>query len=271
MADKMISTKKIERGWNELLDWFSQNEITDAVVAFSGGKDSTLVLDAALQTRGEVKAVIIDAEIYPRREVKEAEQKAEEMDAETEVIKVSRLDDDEFSSNKEDRCYHCKKRLFQEIKDRLGQDITILEGTNASEVEGHRPGLKAVKEHARAPLLETGLKEKDVRAILNWRGHDIWDKPSFACLATRFPYGRELTQEGLARVERLEEKLFSLGLKQLRVRDLGDTARIEVLPEDMYKILENREKVNKWLKDEDYENLFLDLEGYRTGSLSGRG
>ncbi len=254
----------IKRRWKDLLDWYEENAIKSALVAYSGGKDSTLVLDSALTALDEVEAVIIDDVMYPKREIEEAKRRAEELGAEYRTVRTSKLSNQKMKENPPDRCYHCKKELFQSIEG----DGTILEGTNATEAEGHRPGLKAVKKYARAPLLESGIEEEEVRDILRWRGREVWDRPSFACLASRFPAGRELTEERLKRVERVENKLFDLGIEQLRVRDFEETARIEVWPRYMKKIIKNRDKVIKWLKNEGYDRIFLDLEGYRTGSIS---
>lgn len=250
--------------WSKLIDWYEINNINEAVVAFSGGKDSTLVLLSALEAVDDVKAVIVDAEIYPNRETENAVGLAEEIGVDFEVVETCKLEDERFASNPENKCYYCKKELFEILRD----DRTILDGTNASEVEGHRPGFEAVKEDARAPLYEVGIRENEVRKILKWKGYDVWDKSSYACLATRFPAGERFTEEKLDRIERIEDEIFDHGVKQLRVRDFGETARIEVWPEDMDIVLENREKIIKLLKDEGYENLFLDLEGYRTGSIS---
>lgn len=260
-----VSKEDLGELWNDLLKWYEDEDIESAVVAFSGGKDSTLLLDSAMEGVKEVKAVIVDDEIFPEREIEEAVEKAEEMGADHEIKRIDHLNDSRFTSNPEDRCYHCKKEVFEELKK---EGRVILEGTNASEVKGHRPGYRAVEEYARAPLLEVGLGEEEIRALLRKRGHDVWDKPSSACLATRFPSGSRLTKEGLKRVEGIEDKILGLGVKQLRVRDLGERAKIEVWPEDMDKIVDNREKIVKWLREEGYEKILLDLEGYRTGSIS---
>lgn len=256
--------KDIKSTWQKLLDWYEKEDISEAQVAYSGGKDSTLVLDSAREVLDDIEAIIIDAEVYPDREVKEAIERVKSLGVPFEVKKTNKLKDEEFCSNTEERCYHCKLQLFSSMDD----DKIILEGTNATEVEGHRPGVEAVGEHARAPLLETGIGEEEVRAILKWRGFDVWDKPSFACLASRFPTGRELTEERLKRVEKIEDRIFNLDVDQLRVRDLGDTARIEVWPKDVDKIMDNRERIVKWCKEEGYSHVSLDLEGYRTGSIS---
>jgi len=112
------------------------------------------------------------------------------------------------------------------------------------------------------------MEEEEIREILKWRGREVWDRPSFACLASRFPSGTELSEEKLKKVERLEDKIFELGVRQLRIRDFDEVARIEVWLEDMSKLLENREEIIGWFKEEGYEKVFLDLEGYRTGSIS---
>ncbi len=259
-----MDERKIKNRWNDLLEWYKENDIERALVAFSGGKDSTLVLDSAVEVMDDVKAFIIDDVIYPDWEIEKAISRAEKIGADYEVIETSKLSNEDLKKNPEDRCYHCKKELFASID----EEGTILEGTNATEAEGHRPGLDAVKKLGRAPLLETGMKEEEIREILKWRGREVWDRPSFACLASRFPTGTELTEDRLKKVERVEDKIFELGVEQLRIRDFGETARIEVWPEDMENILAKREKIVRWLKDEGYEKIFLDLEGYRTGSIS---
>lgn len=259
-----MDERKVRERWNDLLEWYEDNDIERALVAFSGGKDSTLVLDSALKAVEEVKAFIIDDFMYPDWEIEEAISRAEDFGVKYEIIETSKLSNKDLRGNLEDRCYHCKKELFGSIN----EEGTVLEGTNATEAEGHRPGLKAVKEYGRAPLLETGMREEEIREILKWRGRDVWERPSFACLASRFPAGRELTEERLERVERIEDKIFDLDVRQLRVRDFGDTARIEVWPEDMKKLLENREEILRWFEEEDYDKVFLDLKGYRTGSIS---
>ncbi len=261
----MMNLSEIKSCWDELLEWYDKNNISNALVAFSGGKDSTLVLDSAFEALDDVIAVIIDDVMYPDKEIEEAIKLSEEIGAEYQVIETDKLSNENLKNNPPERCYHCKKELFSSIEG----EGTILEGTNASEVKGHRPGLEAVKDYARAPLLENDIGEEEVRDILRWRGREIWDKPSFACLASRIPTGTELTKEELEKIERIEKKIFGLGVKQLRLRDFGDAARIEVWPEDMEKIIENREKIVKWLKDEGYEKIFLDIEGYRCGSISG--
>ncbi len=258
----------VEEEWNQLLDWYDEPAIERVAVAFSGGKDSTLVLDSATEALEDVIALIIDAEVYPDREIQRAEEKADEFGVDHMVLESSKLKHDEFKTNPPDRCYHCKLDLFQSIKDELDEGRVILEGTNASEVEGHRPGLEAVQKHAKAPLLESGLKEEDVREILRWRGREVWDRPSYACLASRFPPGTELSEEKLKRVERVEDRIFDMGFTQLRVRDFGETARIEIYQEEMDDVLERREDIVEILKDEGYENVLLDLEGYITGSIS---
>jgi len=259
-----MEERKVKSRWNDLLCWYEDNDIKRALVAFSGGKDSTLVLDSALEAVEGVKAFIIDDVMYPDWEIEEAISRAEDLGAEYEIIETSKLSNKDLRENPEDRCYHCKKELFGSID----EEGTVLEGTNATEAEGHRPGLKAVKEYGRAPLLETGMREEEIREILRWRGREVWERPSFACLASRFPTGSELTEDSLERVERIEEKIFDLDVRQLRIRDFGETARIEVWPEDMKKLLDNRDEILHWFDEEGYEKVFLDLKGYRTGSIS---
>lgn len=263
-----MDEENIKNLWDKLLNWYKKENIHKAVVAFSGGKDSRLVLDSAIKAVEDLKVIIIDSEVYPRREIEHAKNCADELGVEYDVVQISILKKEKIRENPPDRCYHCKVMLFKTIKNRIDKDRVILEGTNASEIEGHRPGLKAVKDYARAPLLEVGFGEEEVRDLLRWRKLEVWDRPSFACLASRFPTGMKLTQKKLDRVEKIEDFLFKLGLKQLRVRDFGDNVRIEVWPKDMFKIIDNKGDIIKKVKEEGYDNVFLDLEGYRTGSIS---
>ena len=260
----MDGRRDVENLWDKLLSWYEENDIREGVVSFSGGKDSTLVLDSAMEAMDDVKAVIFDSEFMAEADLSFAVKKVKDMDVEFDVIEVNVLDEDRIVENPEDRCYFCKMKMFEELKD----EENILEGTNRSEVSGHRPGYQAVKEIARSPLLETGIGEEEVRMILKWRGHDNWNRASGSCLATRVPTGETIDQERLKRIERVEKRLSKFGYKQLRVRDHNKKAVIEVLPDEIDKLVKNREKIIERLKDEGYEKIYVDLMGYKTGPIS---
>lgn len=253
----------VERSWKKLVSWYEDNDIHEGVVAFSGGKDSTLVLDSAIEAMDEVRAVIFVSEFMAEPEISYAVEKAKGMDVGYEVIEVSVLDDDRIAENPDNRCYFCKLKMFEELKD----ENNILEGTNRSDLSRHRPGYQAVKELARSPLLESGIGEEEVRKILRWRGHDNWNRASGSCLATRVPTGETIDQERLKRIESAEKRLSEFGFKQLRVRDHNKKAVIEVVPDEIDKLVENRENIIERLKDEGYEKIYVDLMGYKTGSL----
>jgi uncharacterized protein len=183
------------------------------------------------------------------------------------------MTDETFLANPPDRCYHCKKKLFSKMADLAGENgaAFVVDGSNKDDLKDVRPGVRALRElGVRSPLEEADMTKDDIRALSKEAGLSTWDRPAMACLASRIPYGTRITPEGLKKIDEAEAFLRQLGFLQVRVRDHGDTARIEVLPDDRKVLIEDSlvaEIVQK-LKSLGYRYVTLDLEGYRTGSLN---
>ena len=243
-----------------------------AAVAFSSGVDSTFLLKAVHDALGDkALAVTVSLHSMPKRELSEAKLFCEENGIKQLIIKHNEFDVEGFSANPADRCYICKKAIFAKIKSCAAQQglAFVLEGSNLDDEGDYRPGLKAIAELGiRSPLREAGLTKADIRALSKELGLPTWDKPSYACLATRFPYGDTITAERLSMVEKAEQKLYDLGIRQSRVRIHGDTARIEVMRSDFYKITENADEINTYFNDLGFTFTALDLGGYKTGNLN---
>jgi pyridinium-3,5-biscarboxylic acid mononucleotide sulfurtransferase len=245
------------------------------LVAFSGGVDSTFLLRVALDTLGKenVLAVTALSPLYPDRELSAAKQLIETMGVRHRLIDSNELEIEGFTRNPPNRCYYCKKKLFQELKDIAAAESipSVVEGSTLDDDNDHRPGKIAIQElGVRSPLKEAMFSKKDVREWSRVLGLPTWDKPSFACLASRFPYGEEITPEGLRRVNEAEEFLLGLGFKQVRVRHYQTLARIEIFPEEMNLLMkrEVRERVVVQLKRMGYHYVTLDLQGFRSGSMN---
>jgi uncharacterized protein len=245
------------------------------VVAYSGGVDSTLLLRVAKESLGEAHVVAVTAlsPLYPDRELAGAKRMAQEMGVKHILIESNELEIDGFSKNPSNRCYFCKKELFEEMQNLARNEAIsfVVEGSTLDDEKDHRPGRKAIQELGiRSPLQEARFTKEDVRELSRTLGLPTWDKPSFACLASRFPYGEEITPEGLRMVDEAENFLFSLGFKQVRVRHYQSLARIEVYPEEMSRLMNGslREKVVNCLKKIGYRYVTLDLQGFRSGSMN---
>lgn len=244
------------------------------LVAFSGGVDSTLLLHVAAQELGEsVLAVTATSPTYPEHELHQAQALVKEIGVAARVIESAELEVPGYSQNRPDRCYHCKKALFSELG-RIASENglkVVIDGTTAEDLNDHRPGRRAAAElGVRSPLLEAGLGKGEIRALSKELGLSTWDKPSYACLASRFPYGTEITAERLRMLDRSEEVLRRKGFRQIRVRYHGDVARIEVHSDEIEKILDPavRETVDRELKTLGFTYVAVDLRGYRTGSMN---
>lgn len=243
-------------------------------VAFSGGVDSTLLLATAHDVLGDNAIAITGrSPSIPAREIAEAQEFCRNEGIRHVVVDTHEFDKEGFDHNPTDRCYHCKKELF-ECVERASAELgvtTMAEGSNLDDEGDYRPGFAAVTEmHVKSPLREAGLSKADVRALAKMRGLAVWDKPAFACLNTRFSYGDLITSERLAMVDGAEELLLGLGFKQVRVRLKDETARIEVLPDDIERIASSgtREQVVEGLKRLGFAYVSVDLQGYRTGSMN---
>ncbi|KXG78409.1 NH(3)-dependent NAD(+) synthetase [Fervidicola ferrireducens] len=245
------------------------------IVAFSGGVDSTFLLKVCLDVLGKenVLAVTARSSTYPARELKEAEELAQSFGANHEIIVSEELEVPGFSENPPERCYYCKKELFGKLV-KMARERGfnfVVDGSNADDNGDFRPGMKAKDElGVISPLKEVGLTKAEIRALSQKMGLPTWNKPSFACLASRFPYGERITEEKLNRVEKAEDLLSELGFIQYRVRSHGDLARIEVSPEEIERFFERslREKVVAEFKKLGFVYVSLDLIGYRTGSMN---
>lgn len=244
------------------------------VVAFSGGVDSSFLLKVAHEVLGDkVLGVTARSATYPEREFNEAVEFAKEYGISQSVIVSEELEVEGFSENTVNRCYLCKHELFEKIKTLAleGGYKYVAEGSNLDDLGDFRPGLKAVKElEVVSPLRDANLTKDDIRILSKQMGLKTWDKPSFACLSSRFPYGQTITKEKLQMVDKAEQLLFDMGFKQVRVRHHGDIARIEINEKDfeIFSSQEVRNKIYVYFKELGFSYTALDLKGYRTGSMN---
>jgi uncharacterized protein len=245
-----------------------------ALVCFSGGVDSTLLLRVAHEALGErCRALTAVSVTMAARERREAVELASLIGVRLEVVESRELERPGFAQNPTDRCYHCKAELLEIARphaDGLGLAEVLL-GTNLDDLGDHRPGLRAADERdARHPLVDAGFTKADVRALSRVLGLPTWDKPQLACLSSRFPYGTEITPERLERVDAFEEGLRGLGFRQLRVRFHGDVARLELDLADMPRALDppTREAIVALGRAQGFTFVALDLAGFTSGSLN---
>lgn len=244
----------------ELERFFAENPC--AAVAFSGGADSAYLLYAAVKAGANVKAYYVKTAFQPQFELEDAKKLAGELGTPMQVLPLDILCDQTVMANPPDRCYHCKKRIFSAIRAAAAQDgfSVLLDGTNASDDAGDRPGIRALKElSVRSPLREAGLTKAEIRRLSKEAGLFTHDKPAYACLATRIPTGETITAEKLRRTEWAETYLAGLGLRDFRVRAMGNTAKLQVRASDLNLVVTHREQITAEL-GKAYEGVLLDLE-----------
>ena len=245
-----------------------------AAVAFSGGVDSTFLLKAAHDALGEnVTAITVRSCLFPKREMDEAAEFAKKLGVKHIIIDIDELSIPGFKENPPDRCYICKRELFKKMKTEARKfgAKAVLEGSNTDDMNDYRPGMTAIKElDIKSPLRDSGLSKAEIRALSREMGLPTWQKPSFACLASRFVYGEEITKEKLSKIERAEALLLDMGFTQVRVRLHGDIARIELEPSQFPLLLseDTPERINREIKTLGFKYVTLDLGGYKTGSMN---
>jgi len=260
--------RKYERLKNEL------KTAGSVLVAFSGGVDSSLLLQVAVDVlKDKVLAVTVDTPLFSRQEIRAAQKLAKNLQVSLMIIKANSLELPAVAKNSKERCYYCKLFIFSRLK-QIAKDKgldKIVEGSNLDDTKDFRPGKKAIEELGiRSPLEEAGFSKNEIRQLAKYLGLPNWNKPGAACLASRIPYGQPLDRNLLSKIERGERALISLGFGQVRLRHHGEIARIEISPEEFSLWLKPgiRSRAVASLKKLGYRYVALDLEGYRTGSLN---
>lgn len=243
-----------------LQEFFKQN--SRAALAFSGGVDSAYLLYEAIRCGCRVRAYYVKTAFQPDFEYRDALRIAEELNAELVVLEENVLACEEIASNPCNRCYYCKSMLFRRILETAEKDgfSLLMDGTNASDDASDRPGMKALQElQVRSPLRECGLTKEKIRCLSKEAGLFTWDKPAYACLATRIPWGTRISEELLRVTEQAEDFMMRLGFKNFRVRMSNGGAKLQVSEEELSSVLEHREEIVDFLKRY-YPSVLLDLE-----------
>lgn len=243
-----------------LFDFFKEN--SRIALAFSGGVDSTYLLYEAMKYVKKVRAYYVKTAFQPQFELDDALRIAKYLNADMEIIEIDILRTPEIVSNPKNRCYHCKKQIFSSILKKAkeeGFDL-IVDGTNASDDASDRPGMIALRElSVRSPLRECGITKEEIRRLSKEAGLFTWNKPAYACLATRISTGELITIEKLKRTEKAEAFLASIGFSDFRIRMIGDSAKLQIIDADFLKLFENRQRILSELKKY-YDFVLLDLE-----------
>jgi len=260
----------------QLKDYFLRYD--GAIVAYSGGVDSALLAYIAyLSLRDKMVAAIADSPSLGRREFRSALNFTQNHGIPIRIVKTIEMANPLYRVNKANRCYYCKKALFEKLEELRGRldaplgepSWSIFYGTNLDDLGDYRPGIRAAREASIiAPYVELGIDKKTIRSICAYYGLEVTDKPAMACMSSRIPYGEEVTLEKLNQVEKAEDFLYNLGFRVLRVRHHGHIARIEVLLQDFVKLIENREMIAKKFHELGFIYVSLDLDGFQSGSLN---
>lgn len=254
---------------NRLKEYLSK--LDKVCVAFSGGVDSTYLLRIAHDILGDkVTAVTALSSFFAERETQETIDFCNKENIKQIIVKIDESKISNFEKNPVDRCYFCKKHIFTKMLDEAKKYTSlVVEGSNADDVNDYRPGMKAINELGiLSPLLEAGLTKNEIRFLSQKADLSTYDKPSFACLATRFEYGETITKKKLSMVENAEQYLFDSGFTQFRVRYHNNLARIEVMPSEFSKILKLKDDICNHFEDIGFSFVSLDLKGYSTGNMN---
>lgn len=262
----MAKNEKLER-----LEGYLAN-LEKLAVAFSGGVDSTFLLKVAHMILGDnVVAITVNGAIHPGWEIESSKEIASRIGVRQILLDMDIFKNENIVTNPPDRCYHCKMAIFSMIKKTAkGYGIkNVADGSNIDDAGDYRPGMRALKELGiLSPLRDAGLGKEEIRILSKELGLPTWDKPALSCLATRIPYNTRITEETLSMIEAGEDFLRGLGFSQIRLRHLGNLAKIEVPPEDMMRLLGLREMVVKKLREIGYTYITMDMEGYNMGSMN---